>query len=100
MVIDTGGVGKNRLHAPTQDTGKTRGPSADNASNSANAAQASSGDNVSLSGAGQAMSRLESKVQSSPEVDTAKVAAIKQSIANGSFSPNPSAIADKMLSDF
>lgn len=101
MVIDPGGVGKNRLHAQPQDTGKARGPSASGPANqSAGGPQASAADNVSLSGAGQAMSRLESKVQSSADVDTNKVAEIKQSIANGSFTPNPSAIADKMLSEF
>ena len=102
MVIDpnAGGVGKNRLHAPAQDTGKARAPSDSGQGNGAANAPSSAGDSVSLSGAGKAMSRLEAKVQDSPDVDMGKVAAIKQSIANGSFTPNPAAIADKMLSDF
>ncbi|HEY7773211.1 MAG TPA: flagellar biosynthesis anti-sigma factor FlgM [Marinagarivorans sp.] len=103
MVIDpnAGGVGKNRLHAPAQDTGKARSPGDVGRANGAAAnAPSSASDSVSLSGAGKAMGRLEAKVQDSPDIDMGKVAAIKQSIANGSFSPNPAAIADKMLSDF
>jgi len=34
----------------------------------------------------------------SPEVDTAKVNAMRTAIAQGTFKPNPEAIADKLLS--
>jgi negative regulator of flagellin synthesis FlgM len=104
MVIDpnAGGVGKNRLLAPTQDSAKgliTKDVGSSARSAASSAAPAST-DNVSLSGKGRAMSRLESKVQNSPEVNAAKVDAIKQSIAKGEFRINPDAIAEKMLSDF
>lgn len=99
MVIDpnAGGVGRNRL-----STGQSEGAKAPERSKGGEAANAPATprDSVSLSGAGKAMSRLEASVQSSPDVDQQKVAAIKTAIANGSYSPNPSAIADKMLSDF
>lgn len=100
MVIDpnAGGVGRNRLSTGHSDSPKAldRGKVSDAPSTPATTPR----DSVSLSGAGKAMSRLEAQVQSSPDVDQQKVAAIKTAIANGSYSPNPSAIADKMLSDF
>lgn len=99
MVIDpnAGGVGRNRL-----STGHSEGSKAPERSKSGDIASAPTTprDSVSLSGAGQAMHRLEAQVQSSPDVDQQKVAAIKTALANGSYSPDPSAIAEKMLSDF
>lgn len=100
MVIDpnAGGVGRNRLSTGHSEGSKApeRGKSGDIAS----APTTTPRDSVSLSGAGQAMNRLEAQVQSSPDVDQQKVAAIKTALANGSYSPDPAAIAEKMLSDF
>lgn len=98
MVIDNGGIGKSRLNTPTQSPENTKAANQGGAGNTATSATA--GDSVSLSGAGQAMSRLEANIQNQPDVDTAKVEQIKNAISNGSYQADPSAIADKMLSDF
>ena len=99
MVIDTnaGGVGRNRLNAPPQET-STAKPSSNGGSPSVPSASPS--DSVSLSGAAKAMSRLESKIQASPDVDISKVEQAKLAISQGQYHADPAAIADKMLKDF
>lgn len=101
MVIDTnaGGVGPNRLNTATQGAGKASRAETSVSDNGAKTSPSST-DSVSLSGTAQAMSRLESKIQSSPEVDMEKVEQIKQSINEGNYSPDPEVIASKLLEDF
>ena len=55
------------------------------------------GDNVSLSNEAQALGRLEQVMQKSPEVDEAKVAAIKQALAEGRYEVSSEKIAERML---
>lgn len=52
---------------------------------------------VSLSSQAQSLSQLESKIQATPDVDSQRVADIKQAIADGTFEINPERIADRML---
>lgn len=101
MVIDTnaGGVGKNRLNVPSQPSNTTAISANESAGVNSPSGPALS-DSVSLSGTAKAMSRLEHKIAQDPAIDRAKVDEIKQSINNGSYSINPNAIADKILSDF
>jgi len=53
--------------------------------------------NVELSQQAQTISRMETDIRSSPEVNSAKVNAIKTAIAEGRFEINADAIAEKML---
>lgn len=53
---------------------------------------------VQLSQEAQSIERLETKIQNSEGVDTAKVDLIKQQIADGNYEVNSSNIADKLLS--
>lgn len=101
MVIDTnaGGVGKNRLNVPSQ-TSNTAVISASESAGKNTSSSPTLSDSVSLSGTAKAMSRLEHKIAQDSAIDSAKVDEIKQSIANGNYNVDPSAIADKMLSDF
>ncbi len=64
--------------------------------NSTQAAPAA-GDNVVLSTEAQTLNRLEAQINAAPEVDAARVAAIKEAIANGSFEINADRIAERML---
>lgn len=52
---------------------------------------------VQLSQEAQTIKRLETKIQSSEGVDTAKVDHIKQQIADGSYEINSQRIADQLL---
>lgn len=57
---------------------------------------ASSGDSVSLSATGRAIPKLEAKIAASSDVDIEKVSRIKNAIANGSYTIDAKAIAEKI----
>ncbi|WP_367971261.1 flagellar biosynthesis anti-sigma factor FlgM [Vibrio scophthalmi] len=54
-------------------------------------------DAVSLSSAGKAVGEMHNQMVSQPSFDQAKVAAIKEAIANGSYSVDPEKLADNMI---
>ncbi len=54
-------------------------------------------DAVSLSQQGKAVSKLQQDMAASPAYDSAKVAAIKAAIANGSYKVDPEKLADSMI---
>ncbi|MFC3022396.1 flagellar biosynthesis anti-sigma factor FlgM [Vibrio zhugei] len=54
-------------------------------------------DAVSLSSQSKAMEEMKSSMASSPSFDSAKVAAIKDAIANGSYVVDPDKLADSMI---
>lgn len=69
----------------------------DSASSTSTQAAPAAGDNVVLSTEAQTLNRLEAQINAAPEVDAARVAAIKEAIANGSFEINADRIAERML---
>ncbi len=54
-------------------------------------------DSVSLSQQGKAMGKLQQDMASQPSFDSAKVAAIKEAISNGSYKVDPDKLADNMM---
>lgn len=56
-----------------------------------------SADSVSLSQQGKAMGKLQQDMASKPSFDSAKVAAIKEAISNGSYKVDPEKLADNMM---
>ncbi|MDR9828491.1 flagellar biosynthesis anti-sigma factor FlgM [Vibrio sp. FNV 38] len=54
-------------------------------------------DSVSLSQQSKDIGEMHSNMASSPSFDSAKVAAIKEAIANGSYSVDPEKLADNMI---
>lgn len=56
------------------------------------------GDPIKLSAMSSELSALETQLSASPAFDAKKVEAIKQAIAEGRFTINSGAIADKLLS--
>ncbi|MDE1221128.1 flagellar biosynthesis anti-sigma factor FlgM [Vibrio aestuarianus] len=54
-------------------------------------------DAVSLSPQGKAAGEMHNKMVSQPSFDNAKVAAIKEAIANGSYKVDPEKLADNMI---
>ncbi|GAK82905.1 negative regulator of flagellin synthesis FlgM [Vibrio ponticus] len=54
-------------------------------------------DAVSLSSAGKAVGAMHNQMVSQPSFDQAKVAAIKEAIANGSYTVDPEKLADNMI---
>lgn len=96
MVIDPSNPSLNKTTGST--SGSRPKPAAGSESTvSGKATGQSKGDNVSLSRQAQAMGRLESALKTSPEVNEAKVAALRQAIADGSYQVNSERIAERML---
>ena len=54
-------------------------------------------DAVSLSSQGKAVGEMHNQMINEPSFDRAKVAAIKEAIANGSYTVNPEKLADNMI---
>ncbi|GAL12692.1 negative regulator of flagellin synthesis FlgM [Vibrio astriarenae] len=54
-------------------------------------------DSVSLSQQSKDIGAMHSNMAQSPSFDSAKVAAIKEAIANGSYSVDPEKLADNMI---
>ncbi|WP_260259089.1 flagellar biosynthesis anti-sigma factor FlgM [Vibrio intestinalis] len=54
-------------------------------------------DAVSLSSEGRAVGEMHSQMASQPAFDQAKVDAIKEAIANGSYTVDPEKLADNMM---
>ncbi|MFH4669679.1 flagellar biosynthesis anti-sigma factor FlgM [Vibrio alginolyticus] len=54
-------------------------------------------DAVSLSQQSKAVSKLQKDMAASPTYDSAKVAAIKEAITNGSYKVDPEKLADNMI---
>lgn len=58
---------------------------------------ATSSDTVSLSQGSQQVSSLQQQLKDSPVIDSAKVEAIKQEIANGNYPLDPQKIAENLI---
>ncbi len=54
-------------------------------------------DAVSLSQQGKAIGQMHAELAAQPSFDSAKVAAIKEAIANGSYTVDPEKLADNMI---
>ncbi len=89
--VNTGGVRQRSTNGLSTDTASSQ-----QSSNSKGTSACS--DCVVLSPEAQVLNRLEAKINAAPEVDTHRVAAIKDAIANGSFEINTDRIAERMLS--
>ena len=98
MVIDPSNPGLNRSTNATSGGVKAKsGPSVESEATSRTPAKPSTGDNVSLSSQAQTLGRLEQAVRQSGDVDEAKVAAVRQAIAEGRYSIDSDRIAERML---
>jgi negative regulator of flagellin synthesis FlgM len=71
-------------------------PSSKTSSESSGAAEVG-GDNVDITSFSARLASLEANLGSQPVMDEAKISEIRQAIAEGRFSVNPDAIADKLM---
>lgn len=95
MVIDTNNsinTGGPRGRGNVASTAGDKAPVAKNSEK-----PASGKENVVLSPEAQNLNRLQAKISNMPDVDLARVAAIKQAIADGRFEINAERIAENML---
>jgi negative regulator of flagellin synthesis FlgM len=58
---------------------------------------ASSSDQVTLTDSARSLQKIEEAIAKAPVVDTAKVAAIKQSVSSGTYQIDTGRVADKLL---
>lgn len=94
--IDTSGISPS----PRVDTDrKTGGAKADNGGGDTSPRQSSvlADDTVELTDTASRLSQLSAEVNSAPGVDTAKVDAIRQRIADGSYEVDAGRIADALI---
>lgn len=73
------------------------GSSARGGKTATSAAGSGGGDSVQFSSRALQLQALDAGMASTPVVDSARVAEIKQAIADGVFRVNPDAVADKLL---
>lgn len=98
MVIDPSNPSLNRSTNATSGGVKSKpGPAAEVAGTTQTASKPTQADNVSLSSQAQALGRLEQAMHKSSDVDEAKVAAIRQAIAEGRYQVDSGKIAERML---
>jgi negative regulator of flagellin synthesis FlgM len=77
----------------------TGGVAADKAQTDAAAQSSTSqtGDHVTLTTSARSLQKLSDAVAQAPVVNSAKVASIKQSLANGTYQVDSARVADKMI---
>jgi len=63
----------------------------------ANASAAPTADQVTLTGSARTLQKLSAALANAPVVDSAKVASIKQSVQNGTYTVDTGRVADKLL---
>lgn len=98
MVIDpSSGYNKSGINSATSSGSKVKPSTTATPSSTPATSSEKASDSVSLSSKAQAMVKLEAAVADSPDVETAKVAAIKEAVDNGTYEVNPRSIAEKML---
>ena len=93
MKIDKPG---NTLPASSASEGATRATGKDKPGNASDLRQ-QSGTNVSLGSTAAHLQSMESSMASTPVVNAAKVAEIRQAISEGRFQVNTSVVADRLV---
>jgi len=87
-------TGQTGATAVKRDAGAESARSADKAPEQKQPAAESS---VKLSEQAQQLNAIEERLRQLPEVDSERVAQIRQAVADGSYKPDSSRIADKLL---
>ncbi len=85
------------LTTSTRNTSRTTDNTSSSGTESAKPSSSAASDAVSLSSQGKAIGEMHNQMASQPAFDKAKVAAIKEAIANGSYSVDPEKLADNMV---
>lgn len=97
MVIDpSSGYNKGGINTANTGSGKVKATTTPTTNAPASPA-GKSDDSVSLSSKAHTLSRLETAMADLPDVNEAKVAALKQAVDSGTYEINPRSIAEKML---
>lgn len=91
-------IENNHLSILARQTNGAAAPSgAEKEARAGQAGQSPAGDSVSLTPAAQLLRDAGARAADAPVVDAQRVDAVRESIANGSFSIDPARIADRMM---
>ena len=100
MVIDPNHIKQSHLTSGNNETRKSRQVTtheSDSGTNVTKTQPSTTGEKVSLSVTGKSLAQMESNLAGIPDVDSAKVRALKSAIENGSYRIDETTIADRIL---
>lgn len=96
MVIDPNNIGSaNAANAKSRPASTERAGTEPKTLNAAPSKKA--GDTVSLSPEAQSITKIETAIANSPDVDSDKVSAVRSALQSGQYTINADAIADRLL---
>jgi negative regulator of flagellin synthesis FlgM len=95
--IGSGGIDNRPVQVSTDRGVKRAKDSADAASSATAAPAATENEGVSITDSARQLAALEQAIGALPDVDNARVAKVRASIADGSYQVAPERIADKLL---
>jgi len=97
MAIDINNVPPSSTQVSELGTQRGGNPTHTEKAPEKSSAPTQAADQVGLTQAAQQLRHLEKQIADQPVVDTQKVNAVKEALANGSFEINPARIAEKMM---
>lgn len=98
MTVDFNGIGSGQVNTRKSSTEQTQTPQKPQpAAPDQTGAQATRGENVSLSSQAKDLKQLEQKLNSYPETNDERIAQIKSALADGSYKVDAEKLAQKML---
>ncbi len=96
MAIDINGITSPQVVAPKDDSALNK-PADQAVPQQDQSQQSSVADTVSLSDGARQLGKIDNMAISAPVVDTQRVEAVKQAVAEGNYEVDPARIADKMM---
>ncbi|WP_020209439.1 flagellar biosynthesis anti-sigma factor FlgM [Gilvimarinus chinensis] len=97
MAIDTNNTFKPGNTFTQRGNGASNTPGRTDSNNSKTHSPEGSSESVVLSSEAQGLNKLEAAIGAAPEINSDRVSAIKQAIAEGRFEINPERLAENML---
>ena len=95
--IGSGGIDNRPSQVGTDRAVKRAANAEANAPKTADAGKAAGGQGIHITDSARQLAALEQAIRNMPEVNDAKVAEIRNAIANGSYQVAPERIAEKLL---
>ncbi|MCL9783911.1 flagellar biosynthesis anti-sigma factor FlgM [Vibrio sp. S4M6] len=95
--IDNIRSGQSMTSSSTRNSSRTDAGSSKGADEAKKSASGTNEDAVSLSRQGKEIGAMQNQMAAKPAFDSAKVAAIKEAIANGSYTVDPEKLADNLM---
>lgn len=95
MSIDINGISSAKIHSPPEDTQAKTQPEKQPAN--VETGKSSTADTVSISENAAQLGKIGNTIDSAPVIDTQRVEAVKQAIADGTYEVDAAKVADKLM---